>query len=38
VGGLILVFRIGPMPYEVAEQSIRLFMEKIAPQFRAKTQ
>jgi len=31
VGGLILVFRIGPMPYEVAANSIRLFMEKVAP-------
>jgi alkanesulfonate monooxygenase SsuD/methylene tetrahydromethanopterin reductase-like flavin-dependent oxidoreductase (luciferase family) len=34
VGGLILVFRLGPMPYEVAESSIRLFMSKVAPQFR----
>ncbi|MCC6531693.1 MAG: LLM class flavin-dependent oxidoreductase [Burkholderiales bacterium] len=33
VGGLILVFRIGPMPYEVAQQSIRLFMSKVAPNF-----
>ncbi len=34
VGGLILVFRIGPMPAEVANNSIRLFMEQVAPQFR----
>ncbi len=34
VGGLLMVFRIGPMPYEVAENSIRLFMGKVAPQFR----
>src|SRR6478752_8210801 len=34
VGGLILVFRLGPMPYEVAESSIRLFMQKVAPQFQ----
>mgnify|MGYP003548556800 CR=1 FL=1 len=34
VGGLILVFRIGPMPIEVAEASIRLFMKKVAPEFR----
>lgn len=34
VGGLILVFRLGPMPYEVAANSIRLFMRKVAPQFR----
>ncbi len=35
VGGLLMVFRIGPMPYEVAENSIRLFMQKVAPQFKA---
>jgi len=34
VGGLILVFRIGPMASEVAENSIRLFMQKVAPAFR----
>jgi alkanesulfonate monooxygenase SsuD/methylene tetrahydromethanopterin reductase-like flavin-dependent oxidoreductase (luciferase family) len=34
VGGLILVFRIGPMPAEVAEWSIRLFMQKVAPEFQ----
>jgi alkanesulfonate monooxygenase SsuD/methylene tetrahydromethanopterin reductase-like flavin-dependent oxidoreductase (luciferase family) len=34
VGGLILVFRIGPMPAEVANTSIRLFMEQVAPYFR----
>jgi alkanesulfonate monooxygenase SsuD/methylene tetrahydromethanopterin reductase-like flavin-dependent oxidoreductase (luciferase family) len=33
VGGLILVFRLGPMPYEVAANSIRLFMSKVAPEF-----
>ena len=37
VGGLILVFRLGPMPYEVAENSIRLFMKKVAPQFKSGT-
>ncbi len=36
VGGLILVFRLGPMPYEVAEHSIKLFMSKVAPQFQRK--
>jgi alkanesulfonate monooxygenase SsuD/methylene tetrahydromethanopterin reductase-like flavin-dependent oxidoreductase (luciferase family) len=36
VGGLILVFRIGPMPYEVAAHSIQLFMNKVAPQFQKK--
>jgi alkanesulfonate monooxygenase SsuD/methylene tetrahydromethanopterin reductase-like flavin-dependent oxidoreductase (luciferase family) len=33
VGGLILVFRLGPMPYEVAANSIELFMKKVAPHF-----
>ena len=36
VGGLILVFRLGPMASEVAESSIRLFMRKVAPEFRHK--
>ena len=36
VGGLILVFRLGPMPYEVAANSIELFMQKVAPQFQQK--
>jgi alkanesulfonate monooxygenase SsuD/methylene tetrahydromethanopterin reductase-like flavin-dependent oxidoreductase (luciferase family) len=36
VGGLILVFRLGPMPHEVTTQSIRLFMNKVAPQFKKK--
>ncbi len=36
VGGVILQFRIGPSPYEVTENSIRMFMEKVAPQFEAK--
>ena len=35
VGGLILAFRIGPMPYEVAANSIRLFMQNVAPEFRS---
>jgi alkanesulfonate monooxygenase SsuD/methylene tetrahydromethanopterin reductase-like flavin-dependent oxidoreductase (luciferase family) len=34
VGGLIMVFRMGPMPSEIAENSIRLFMKKVAPQFQ----
>ena len=38
VGGLILVFRMGPMPYDVAENSIRLFMSKVAPQFKKRAQ
>jgi alkanesulfonate monooxygenase SsuD/methylene tetrahydromethanopterin reductase-like flavin-dependent oxidoreductase (luciferase family) len=35
VGGLILVFRIGPMAHEVAANSIRLFMSRVAPNFSA---
>jgi alkanesulfonate monooxygenase SsuD/methylene tetrahydromethanopterin reductase-like flavin-dependent oxidoreductase (luciferase family) len=38
VGGVICAFRLGPMPAEVARNSIRLFMEKVAPHFRAPTQ
>jgi alkanesulfonate monooxygenase SsuD/methylene tetrahydromethanopterin reductase-like flavin-dependent oxidoreductase (luciferase family) len=34
VGGIIGTFRLGPMPYEVAAESLTLFMEKVAPQFR----
>ena len=37
VGGLILVFRLGPMPYEVAANSIKLFMSKVAPHFKNKS-
>jgi alkanesulfonate monooxygenase SsuD/methylene tetrahydromethanopterin reductase-like flavin-dependent oxidoreductase (luciferase family) len=36
IGGLILVFRLGPMPYEVAANSIKLFLSKVAPEFRRK--
>ena len=34
VGGLLMVFRVGPMPAEVAANSITLFMQQVAPQFR----
>ena len=34
VGGIIGTFRLGPMPHEVAAESLTLFMEKVAPQFR----
>ncbi|MBL4720842.1 MAG: hypothetical protein JKY20_06900, partial [Alphaproteobacteria bacterium] len=33
VGGVILQFRVGPSPYELTENNIRLFMEKVAPEF-----
>jgi len=36
IGGLILVFRLGPMPYDVAANSIKLFMNKVAPEFKQK--
>ena len=36
VGGLILQFRLGPASHEVTENSIRLFMEKVAPEFAIK--
>jgi alkanesulfonate monooxygenase SsuD/methylene tetrahydromethanopterin reductase-like flavin-dependent oxidoreductase (luciferase family) len=34
IGGVIGTFRLGPMSYEVAAESLTLFMEKVAPQFR----
>jgi alkanesulfonate monooxygenase SsuD/methylene tetrahydromethanopterin reductase-like flavin-dependent oxidoreductase (luciferase family) len=34
VGGVLMVFRMGPMPYEIAESSITLFMKKVAPEFK----
>ena len=37
VGGLILQFRVGPSPYEVTANSIRLFMEQVAPEFQVCT-
>lgn len=34
VGGVICSFRLGPMPAEVANESIRLFMTRVAPEFQ----
>lgn len=34
VGGVLLHFRMGPMPAEVAQRSIRLFMAEVAPRFQ----
>jgi alkanesulfonate monooxygenase SsuD/methylene tetrahydromethanopterin reductase-like flavin-dependent oxidoreductase (luciferase family) len=34
IGGVIGTFRLGPMAHEVAAESLTLFMEKVAPQFR----
>ena len=33
VGGVICSFRLGPMPAEVANESIRMFMTRVAPEF-----
>ncbi len=35
VGGLIIHFRLGPMSWEDNERSLRLFAEKVLPEFRA---
>jgi alkanesulfonate monooxygenase SsuD/methylene tetrahydromethanopterin reductase-like flavin-dependent oxidoreductase (luciferase family) len=35
LGGMILAFRLGEMPAEVAENSLRLFMKEVAPQFQS---
>jgi len=34
VGGVIASFRLGPMPHEVAAESLDLFMHEVAPHFR----
>lgn len=34
VGGLIIHFRLGPMTWDAAENSLRLFAEKVAPELR----
>jgi alkanesulfonate monooxygenase SsuD/methylene tetrahydromethanopterin reductase-like flavin-dependent oxidoreductase (luciferase family) len=34
IGGVIASFRLGPMPHEVAADSLRLFMAEVAPRFR----
>jgi hypothetical protein len=34
VGGIIGTFRLGPMPHEVAAESLSLFLREVAPQFR----
>lgn len=35
LGGLIIHFRLGPMSWDDAESSIRLFAEKVAPELRS---
>ena len=34
VGGVILQFRVGPSPFDVTQNSIELFMNKVAPEFQ----
>jgi alkanesulfonate monooxygenase SsuD/methylene tetrahydromethanopterin reductase-like flavin-dependent oxidoreductase (luciferase family) len=34
IGGIIAVFRMGPMPHEAATQNLDLFMREVAPHFR----
>jgi alkanesulfonate monooxygenase SsuD/methylene tetrahydromethanopterin reductase-like flavin-dependent oxidoreductase (luciferase family) len=34
IGGIIAVFRFGPLSHETATQSLSLFMREVAPQFR----
>jgi len=34
VGGLIVTFRMGPMPSDVAQQSMSLFMNKVVPELQ----
>jgi hypothetical protein len=36
IGGVIASFRLGPMPHEVAMNSLKLFMDPVAPEFRGK--
>lgn len=35
VGGVILQFRLGPLPHEVAAASLTLFMQRVTPALRA---
>jgi hypothetical protein len=34
IGGVISSFRLGPMPHEKATNSLRLFMDQVAPEIR----
>ena len=37
IGGVIVRFRIGPMPADFAQRGLQLFMKDIAPALREKT-
>jgi alkanesulfonate monooxygenase SsuD/methylene tetrahydromethanopterin reductase-like flavin-dependent oxidoreductase (luciferase family) len=34
IGGVIITFRLGPLPHAVAADSLSLFLREVAPQFR----
>jgi alkanesulfonate monooxygenase SsuD/methylene tetrahydromethanopterin reductase-like flavin-dependent oxidoreductase (luciferase family) len=34
IGGVIATFRLGPLPHKAAAESLRLFMQQVAPEFR----
>jgi alkanesulfonate monooxygenase SsuD/methylene tetrahydromethanopterin reductase-like flavin-dependent oxidoreductase (luciferase family) len=34
IGGVLASFRLGPMPHEVAAESLQLFMREVAPHLR----
>jgi hypothetical protein len=34
IGGIIGTFRLGPLPHAMAAESLSLFFERVAPQFR----
>jgi len=36
IGGVIATFRLGPMSHEVAANSLSLFMQRVAPEFRTR--
>jgi alkanesulfonate monooxygenase SsuD/methylene tetrahydromethanopterin reductase-like flavin-dependent oxidoreductase (luciferase family) len=36
IGGVMMTFKMGPMPYAQAARSIELFMRDVAPKFRSK--
>jgi alkanesulfonate monooxygenase SsuD/methylene tetrahydromethanopterin reductase-like flavin-dependent oxidoreductase (luciferase family) len=35
-GGVIATFRLGPMPHETTANSLRLFMQRVAPEFQCR--
>jgi alkanesulfonate monooxygenase SsuD/methylene tetrahydromethanopterin reductase-like flavin-dependent oxidoreductase (luciferase family) len=36
IGGVLMTFKMGPMPFDQAAHSIALFMRRVAPHFRAR--